>query len=64
MKANELLKAWLKDEGRKSSWLAKHCMADQSTVSHWVNGNRMPHAVNRAAIERLTGIPASAWVAE
>jgi transcriptional regulator with XRE-family HTH domain len=36
----------------------------QQAVSNWTRGVNVPSTVHRIAIEKLTGIPADAWLTE
>lgn len=61
MNTGERLKQWMEVEGRKHSWLAKQCNVAPSTLWHWTTKGGIPNPAGRAAIERVTGIPASDW---
>lgn len=64
MTAREQLKEWLASGGRKKSWLAGQCNVGTLALHKWITGASVPNPAGRAAIERVTGIPASAWVAK
>jgi hypothetical protein len=61
--ASQLIKDWLKSDGRKIGWFADRIGAHPSTVSQWLSGARTPHMTTRRAIEVFTGgaVPASSW---
>ncbi len=57
------LKSWLKRNRRTQRWLAEALSVDQSAVSYWVTGSRLPYYDNRIAIERITAgeVKAGGW---
>lgn len=63
MKDNPI-KQWLKENGRSAAWLATQVGCRQPWLSTVANGNGRPSPILASAIERVTGIPASAWVAK
>lgn len=50
----ELLRQWLATEGRKAIWLADRLGVDQTLVSHWLAGRRVPPYEMAEAIEVLS----------
>lgn len=59
------LSAWRSLMGRKTqAELANDLGVDPSTVSAYEGGSHSPRGATAAAIERMTGIPASHWYAE
>jgi transcriptional regulator with XRE-family HTH domain len=59
--AGELVLAWLTAQGRSRSWLARQVGVEPSVLWRWLHGSRTPHVASVVAIERITGVPASAW---
>lgn len=53
---------WLKAQGRTSDWLAKEVGCSANWLSSVGTGNKTPSPILVASLERVTGIPASAWV--
>lgn len=53
-KANDLLREWLKVEGRKVKWLASKLHTSPPTVSTWLTAKHKPSWVFRMAIEKIT----------
>lgn len=50
----EQCRLWLLTEGRKSTWLADRLGVDQTLVSHWLAGRRVPSPDLAEAIEVLS----------
>jgi DNA-binding transcriptional regulator YdaS (Cro superfamily) len=63
MTAHEKLKAWLREGGRKQTWLAEQVGVSPNTVVTWVKATKLPDADNRFAIERVTSgaVQAADW---
>ena len=65
MQAQDLIKSWAKEGGRKFSWLAAQVPVEANTVSGWVSGRNVPNAVCRNRLAEITGIKelrdASMW---
>lgn len=57
MKANELLKEWLDEGGRKQGWLAKQVGASDGAMTQWIKGNQIPLPYFRAQLAGVTGLP-------
>lgn len=57
------LRAWLRREGRRHSWLAEQCHVNPATLTRWLQGKAMPQPVYRTALEEITGgdVAASDW---
>jgi transcriptional regulator with XRE-family HTH domain len=47
---------------RSGTWLARILGVSQAAASHWMHGKYPPAEVHRAALAKLTGIPAVAWM--
>jgi transcriptional regulator with XRE-family HTH domain len=59
------LRDWLYENDKSQEWLAKQIGAFQTSVSRWCRGASTPRSLEHAiALERVTGIPAKAWLAE
>lgn len=59
-----LLRAWLKKRGMTNKEFAAQVDASASNVGRWLSGAWKPSFTAIVAIERLTGIPSSAWLDE
>jgi hypothetical protein len=61
--ASAALSSWMKDEGRKVSWLADKAGVDRGAAGRWMRGIQRPHPAFRTAIEEITGgvVKASDW---
>jgi transcriptional regulator with XRE-family HTH domain len=66
--APEDLAKWIEDNGLSQGEFAKRLKrasrkvrVDQSEVSRWTRRRRLPNADEKAAIEKVTGIPRGAW---
>lgn len=44
----------LREEGRKQSWLARRLGVDESVVSRWVHGHRVPDDMRPLIAEALS----------
>lgn len=57
------LRQWLASEGRKAIWLADRLGVDQTLVSHWLAGRRVPPYEMAEAIEILSDkvVGRAAW---
>jgi len=58
----KMLKRALARKGWSQGDLERELGAGDAVVSKWVNGVRTPGLEYALAIERLLGVPASAWV--
>lgn len=56
------LRRHIKDEGITLEVFARAVGTSKSAVSMWRDGKRTPGLTYALAIERETGIPASAWL--
>jgi hypothetical protein len=66
MQAQNLIKSWAKENGRKYGWLAEQVPVNPKTVSSWVNGHHIPSAPCRARLSDIIGADVrdvSMWVA-
>lgn len=61
--ASEMLRKWLRDEGRKAGWVADQLSVNAATVSRWMNDHKAPHKWHREKLDNLTNgaVPAGAW---
>ena len=55
MQAQNLIKSWAKESGRKFSWLADQIPVNSKTVSGWINGHHIPSAICRARLSDIIG---------
>jgi transcriptional regulator with XRE-family HTH domain len=63
--AREQLVAWAKASPRGAQTkLARDLGVSKPSLSAWVNGHARPEHHHRVVLERLTGIPADAWMTE
>lgn len=62
MSGPQLLKDWIKRRGFSQAEAAQYLGLVQEEISTFVNGRRRPVLEKAVHIERLTGIPAHAWV--
>lgn len=58
------LAAWLKESKTSQTQFAADLRVGQSTVSRWLSGHLRPEPAYREAIERRTGIEATAWLSK
>ena len=56
------LRGWLRDERRTQEWIGEQIGTHQTNVSRWILG-RTPPLEMALAIQRVTGIDPSDWVA-
>lgn len=56
MKAQEALKQWADDGGRKLGWVCAQIPANQSTLWRWMQGKSTPHPMARNRLAEVTGI--------
>ena len=61
--APELLRDWIKREGRKVKWLAETIPVNRSHLHQWLNEKHTPRMVYRLRIAEITGgdVPAWSW---
>lgn len=62
--AGARLLRWIEDNNRTQAWLADELQVARESLWRWVVGQRTPRIEHCAAIERITGIEAAAWIAE
>ncbi len=64
--ANVKLGKWLEKEGRRATWIARHCGVSRATVKGWIDGAFNPSASNCAKIAEVTAdeVRARDFVAE
>jgi transcriptional regulator with XRE-family HTH domain len=58
----EQLRAWRKGQGITAASLASRLGVTQQAVSCWERGRYAPDESRRCRVERIAGIPATAWV--
>ena len=63
MKPNPITN-WLRDNGRTSAWLADQLGCTRAHLSAIGTGRGKPSPIIAKSLERVTGIPASAWGVE
>jgi len=66
MQAQEIVRGWVKTNGRKFGWLAVQVPVAPNTMSTWMNGRGIPNAVCRARLSDIIGADlrdAKMWVA-
>ena len=56
MKAQEALKQWADNVGRKLGWVCAQIPADRATVWRWMQGKSTPHPMARNRLAEVTGI--------
>lgn len=56
MKSDELIRNWLRDTGRKQSWLADKVGCSDSRMSAWLNQGVTPKLAARKALASETGL--------
>ena len=56
MQAQDLIKSWAKEGGRKFAWIAAQVPVTPNTMSGWMNGHAIPNAVCRNRLADITGI--------
>jgi len=65
MQAQNLIKSWAKEGGRKFGWLAAQVPVIPGTMSGWIRGHAIPSAIYRNRLADITGIKelrdASMW---
>lgn len=66
--APEKLAKWIEDNGLSQAAFAarlkkadRKVHVDQSEVSRWARRKRLPNEAEKAAIEKVTGIPRASW---
>ena len=64
MQAQDLIKSWAKESGRKFAWIAAQVPVTPNTMSAWINGHIIPSEVYRARVSDIIGTDvrdASMW---
>ena len=56
MKAQELIRQWAKEGGRKMGWLAMQMPVANTSMSRWMQGDTTPAAIYRNRLADVTGI--------
>ena len=56
MKAQDLIRQWANDGGRKLGWLADQVPVAKSSMSRWMQGGVVPAAIYRNRIAEITEI--------
>jgi hypothetical protein len=56
VKAQELIRQWAKEGGRKLGWLADQLPVAGTTMSRWMQGDTTPAAIYRNRLAEITGI--------
>lgn len=59
-----MLRDWLASSGTTQAALAREVGVQPVTLWRWLDGQRRPSLAAATAVERCTGVPASAWVAQ
>ena len=55
MQAQNLIKSWAKEGGRKFGWLAAQVPVTPNTMSGWIRGHAIPNAIYRNRLADITG---------
>ena len=55
MQAQEIVRGWVKTNGRKFGWLAVQVPVAPNTMSTWMTGRGTPSAVCRARLSDIIG---------
>lgn len=55
MKAQDALKQWADEGGRKLGWICAQIPADRATVWRWMQGKTTPHPMARNRLADMTG---------
>ncbi len=56
MKAQDQIRQWAADGGRKLGWIADQVPVAKSSMSRWMAGGIAPHTVYRNRLAEITGI--------
>lgn len=56
MKAQDQIRKWAEDGGRKLGWIADKVPVAKSSMSRWMQGNITPGAIYRNRLAEITGI--------
>ena len=56
MKAQDQIRQWAADGGRKLGWIADQVPVAKSSMSRWMKGRIVPSAVYRNRLADITGI--------
>jgi ribosomal protein S16 len=62
--AAQKLRDWLHEQGATQTDFARMLTTDQSVVSRWINGTRVPGVRSALKIQRATGIDPELWLEE
>jgi hypothetical protein len=56
VKAQELIRQWAKEGGRKLGWVADQLPVAKTSMSRWMQGDTTPAAIYRNRLADVTGI--------
>ena len=56
MKAQDRIRQWAADGGRKLGWIADQVPVAKSSMSRWMQNNITPGAIYRNRLAEITGI--------
>jgi hypothetical protein len=56
VKAQDQIRQWAADGGRKLGWIADQVPVAKSSMSRWMAGGIAPHTVYRNRLAEITGI--------
>ncbi len=56
MQAQDLIRQWAADGGRKLGWIADQVPVAKSSMSRWMQNNIVPGAIYRNRLADITGI--------
>lgn len=56
MTAQDAIRQWADDGGRKLAWVAKQIPASRASIWRWLEGKTMPHPLARNRLADITGI--------
>lgn len=56
MQAQEMLREWIRKEGRKKGWLAEQIPIGAGDLSLWLAGKQTPRMVYRIRLLDITGL--------
>ena len=59
MEAQEAIRQWMAEGGRKFGWLAAQIPVGASDLSRWMNSKVIPRPVYRARLSDITGLDVS-----
>jgi hypothetical protein len=56
VKAQDQIRQWAKNGGRKIGWIADQVPVAKSSMSRWMQGSIVPGAIYRNRLSQITGI--------